>query len=271
MLFSKVCRSVAFALLAASAGWSTAQAGAQPRKSASKILPPAADVNSPFAIDAPASQRADAIAFLPQDAMSTQDRQAVRDHWSLIERQAELRGFDLERGNWSDQQIACPVLPSQILLLFSRDNGARDVSEFSAVVPRGGTASVRVLPILRRGYSLFTPVAVNPLAIAYFNGVRANEHLDRKVDWLATSLCYAALTGAHIQLPPVQNGAANQTFSPATNALLQVEENGAAMIRFLDIEDPQQMKSWNSAFDKDGKLMNVSITPVSGLKTTPIP
>lgn len=268
---SKIYSSIACALLAASAGWCVAQGSSATQKNATRILPPAVEVSSPFAIDAPASQRADAVAFLSDDAMTARDRQDVRDAAPAIEKKAALRGFNLERGGWSYQQIACPVFPGHLLLLYSRNRGVGDVSQFSAIVPRDGNGSVRVLPILRRSYSLFTPAPVNPLTIAAFNTLRAHEHPDRKVDWLATGLCYAALTGSEVKLPRAANGAADQNMTGAMNAVLQVEEDGAAVVRFFDVEDPEQTRSWDLSFDKEGKLMRVAVTPVPELKPTMVP
>lgn len=271
MRCSKIYSSIACALLAASSGWCAAQGRSVTQRSATRILPAPAEVSSPFAIDAPPSQRADAIAFLSQESMTEPDRQAVRDAWPAIQTKAALRGYNLERGSWSYEQIACPVFPDHLLLLYSRNNGVGDVSRFSAVVPRDGNGSVRVLPILRRGYSLFTPAPVNPLTIAAFNAIRAHEHPDRKVDWLATGLCYAALTGSDVKIPRVGNEAANHNVSLVMNSVLQVEEDGVAVVKFFDVEDPEQMKSWDLTFDKDGKLMSVAVTPVPELKPTLVP
>lgn len=203
--------------------------------------------------------------------MTAQDRQAVRDASPAIQKTAALRGFDIERGTWSYQQIACPVFPDHILLFYSRNNGVGDVSRFSAIVPRGSNGMVRVLPILRRSYSQFTPTPVNPLTIAAFNTLRAHEHPDRKVDWLTTGLCYAAMTGADVKLPPAGIEAGHQNISLVMNSVLQVEEDGSAEVRFFDVEDPQQTKSWELTFDKDGKLMRVVLMPVPELKPTLVP
>ncbi len=127
-----------------------------------------------------------------------------------------------------------------------------------------------MLPILRRSYSLFTPAAVNPITIAAFNAIREHEHLDRKVDWLATGLCYAALAGSDVKIPRVASEG-NQGISLVMNSVLQVEEDGAAVVRFFDVSDPGQTKSWDLTFDKDGKLMSVAVTPVPELKPTLVP
>lgn len=272
MRSTSVYSSIVCVLLAAFAGCCTAQAaGPTGQKSATRMLPPAADVRSPFAVDAPSSARADAIAFLPRESMSAQDRQAVRDASPEIETKAALGGFDLESGNWNYQQIACPVFPHHILLLYTRDNGNGDVSRFSAAVPRGGGDSVRILPLLRRSYSLFTPAAVNSLTIAAFNVLRAQEHPDSKVDWLTTGLCYAALTGTEVKLPPAGKGTGHENLSLVMNAVLQVEEDGGAVVRFFDVEDPHQTRSWDLTFDKNGKLMSVAVTPLAEFKPTLVP
>ena len=268
----KVYSSIVCALLAAAGGWCVAQGGSRAQKNRdATIRPPVAEISSPFAVDAPASQRVPAIAFLPQGSMTAQDRQAVHDVSPVIAKRAAQQGFDLGQGNWTYEQIACPVFPDHLLLFFSRDNGIGDVSKFSAVVPRNGDGSVRILPILRRSYSLFTPAPVNPMTIAIFNALRAHEHPDRKVDWLATGLCYAALTGADVKLPPVGNEPATQNISLVMNSLLQVEEDGDAAVRFYDVEDLQQAKSWNLTFDRHGKLRSVAIIPVPELKPMLIP
>lgn len=267
---SKFLSSIACALLA-SVAWCAAQDGLGSQKNKVRILPPTADVSSPFAVDAPSAQRSNAVVLLPSDSMTAQDRRAVQDASPEIRTKAALRDFDLQRGAWSYQQIACPVFPAHILLLFSRYNGIGEVSRFSAVVPRDAGESVHVLPILRRSYALFTPAAVNPVTIAAFNVLRSHEHPGQKVDWLATGLCYAALTGSDVKLPPAVDAAGTQAFSPVMNSILQVEEDGSAVVRFFDVEDTRQIKSWSLTFDKEGKLISVAITPVPGFKPALLP
>lgn len=259
-------------LMALSAALCAAQYPA-PRagKEAKRILPPPAEISSPFAMAAPSSQAADSIAFVDADSMTAQDQDQVRDAEPAIHRKAALQGFDFAKGSWTYQQIACPVFPGQILLLYTRDGGVGDVSKFSAIVPRDGNGAVQVLPLLRRSYSLFTSARVNPMTIAAFNILREHEHLDRKVDWLATGLCYAALTGARVALSRGENHNARQPTLPATNALLQVNVDGSAVVRFFNVEDPQHVESWALTFDRHGKLMSVLVTPLAGFKATMLP
>lgn len=268
LLNSVLC--VALAALAAACGAAQAGNSKRDQRPAGILLPPPVEISSAFAMRAEPSEHVNLIAFLSQELMTTRDRQAVQDASESIGQKAALRGFDLKQGNWGYQQIACPIFPDQILLFFTRNNGVGDVSEFTAILPRSNNQSVRILPILRRSYLPFDPAPVSEITIATFNAVRARQHPVRKVDWLTTGLCYAALSGVDVQLdPPQQKSTPNISLAP--NSLLQIEEDGSASVRFLDLENPQQIMSWNLAFDSRGKLLRVAVTPVPALETKVVP
>lgn len=268
LLSSVLCMQIAASAVAC---WA-AQAGssAPGQQPAGVLLPPAVEISSPFAMNAQASERVNAIAFLSQKMMTAQDRQIVQDASRTIDQMAALRGFDMKQGDWNYQQIACPIFPEQVLLFYTRDNGVGDVSEFTAILPRSGKQPVRILPILRRSFSLFDPAPVNAITIAIFNAVRAEQHPARKVDWLTTGLCYAALSGVNVQVAPVrQKGMPNISLAP--NSLLQIEADGTASVRFLDVGNPQRVMSWDLGFDRGGKLLRVAVTPVPALETKVVP
>ena len=143
------------------------------------------------------SANAKDIAYVAEEKMTEADRQLVKGAEPSIREGATFAGFELGTGKWNYQQIECQALPDHILLLFKGDNGAGDVSLFSAAIPRSGHGRIRVIAIQRRGYSLFLPASENPLSISAFNQIRADEPASKNSDWLATALCYAALTGAH--------------------------------------------------------------------------
>ncbi len=143
-----------------------------------------------------------ALEFRPYDQMSQQDRDLAADAESAIGERAGFASLEFNQGKWSYQQIVCPALPKHLFLQFTRNNGTGDVSVFSASIPRGGDGRVRIIPIVRRGYSLFSPAPINALTISAFNHIRAEEHVDTTPEWLATGMCYAALAGAHPQIGP---------------------------------------------------------------------
>ena len=143
-----------------------------------------------------------ALEFRPYDQMTPQDRDLAADAESAIDERAGFVGLEFNQGKWSYQQICCSALPKHLFLQFTRNNGTGDVSVFSASIPRGGDGRVRIIPIVRRGYSLFSPAPINALTISAFNHIRAEEHVDTTPEWLATGMCYAALAGAHPQIGP---------------------------------------------------------------------
>lgn len=254
-------------LAAATSGFPCAAqtSGPEPEWKGAKILPPPAEIRSPFDMDAPASGRVNSIESLSAASMDAHDREVVGAALPLIDQRAALLGFDLGNGGWAYRQMLCPIFPAHVLLLYTRNNGAGDVSEFTAVVPRDGHGSVRIVPILRRSFSPYTPASSNSRTIAAYNAIRAHEHPGKKVDWLTASLCYAALAGAQVVLPPpVGAGTQGDTFTLQMNPLLQIGDGGAATVQFLDVERPQRPVEWALSFNQDGKLLTVALTPLKG-------
>src|ERR1035437_1701964 len=162
------------------------------RKAAQRPMPfpPGSETPGPAA-----SLEFRAPEFLQVAQMSPQDRDLAADAESSIGERAGFAGLEFNQGKWNYQQVVCPVLPNHLFLQFTRNNGAGDASVFSASIPRGGDGRVRIIPILRRGYSLFSPAPINALTISAFNHIRAEEHPAKAPEWLATGLCYAALAG----------------------------------------------------------------------------
>src|SRR5258708_10041940 len=129
----------------------------------------------PFSIEAPKKKPAFSIEFRSAEEMSEQDRLLVADAESSIAEHAGFAGFALDRTTWSYQQMVCPALPNHLFLRDMRNTGTGDVSVFSASIPRDGEGRVRVMPILRRGYSLFSRAPINAPTISAFNHIRAQE------------------------------------------------------------------------------------------------
>ena len=217
-----------------------------------RILPQGAENILPFAVDSP--DAVNSISFLDQGAISAADRATIAAAKPGIEREAALAGFDLRQGNWSYQQIACPVLPEHLLLLYSRNNGASDISRFSAIIPRGGKGAVQILPILRRGFLTYTPAPESHLTIAAFNRIREKNQGGKKPDWLHTGLCYAALAGA--QGAPSQNQAASTL--AAVSPLLLISR-GSSTVKFVVLDQSHRPGQWNLTFDPKGKLVKVEV------------
>jgi hypothetical protein len=127
-------------------------------------------------------QRIYSIEFRSSDQMTQRDRDLEADAESSIRERAGFDGLEFNQGNWSYQQLICPALPNHMFLKFMRNNGAGDMSVFTVSIPRGGDGRVRIIPVLRRGYSLFSPAPINAMTISAFNHIRAEDHPDGSPD-----------------------------------------------------------------------------------------
>ncbi len=198
-----------------------------------------------------------ALEFRPYDRMTQQDRDLAADGESSIEERAGFAGLEFNQGKWNYQQIVCPALPNHLLLQFTRNNGTGDVSVFSASIPRGDSGRVRIIPILRRGYSLFSPAPINALTISAFNRIRAEEHPIDPPQWLATGLCYAALAGAHPQIGPPEVNEIKKLPAPPPGRIF-IPMHGGAVISFVDAAAIPRPMQWTMTFNGKGKLLKAT-------------
>ena len=197
------------------------------------------------------------LEFRSYEQMSQQDRDLAADAESSISERAGFAGLEFNQGKWSYQQIVCPALPRHLLLQFTRNNGTGDVSAFSASIPRGGDGRVRIIPILRRGYSLFSPAPINALTISAFNHIRAEEHSEQTPAWLETGLCYGALAGAHPQIGPAEETEAKK-LPAAPPGRLVIPINGGAVISFTDVSAIPRPMQWTMTFNGKGTLLKAT-------------
>jgi hypothetical protein len=147
------------------------------------------------------------------------------------------------------------------------------MSMFSAAIPRNGDGRVHIIPIVRRGYSLFSPAPIAALTIAAFNRIRSEEQPGTSADWLGTGLCYAALAGANPEAGVPQLGSGESGDIPVSvEPTLVVTTDGGAIVRFADVSAPPHPMEWNMFFDRKGKLLKATHAPanvVAHAKRTP--
>ena len=197
------------------------------------------------------------ITFRTPGQMTEQDRNLEADAESAIAEHAGYAGLEFNQGNWRYRQIVCPEFPNHLFLRFTRNQGAGDVSVFSASIPRNGKGRVRIIPIERRSYSLFSPAPVNAQTIAAFNRIRSEEQAAPPTPWAGISVCYAALAGANPQLDaraqPGQDD--EQDGSPELSWILSLPEDGGAVMRLIDLAAKPRPTEWTLIFDQKGKLI----------------
>jgi hypothetical protein len=227
----------------------------------------------PFSTGPDPFEIARSIRSLAPEEMTESDRLREANSESSIAERAGYADIAFNRGTWSYRQLACPALPNHLFLRFTRNNGAGDESVFSASIPRNGEGHIRIIPIERRSYSLFSPAPINALTIAAFNRIRtedqpgpANDSArhpapDSSAGWLGTALCYAALAGANPMAAPLN--AANGKIYPAAPApSLDIPREGGAIIHFTDFSAQRNASTrpmaWTLIFNSNGKLLKAT-------------
>jgi len=208
------------------------------------------------------SERPHSIQVRNLDQMTEQDRNLAADAEGSIGEHAGYVGLEFNQGNWAYQQLVCPALPNHLFLRFTRNNGAGDVSLFSASIPRNGDGRVRIVPIQMRGYSLFSPAPVNALTISAFNHIRTEEHVDGAADWLGTALCYAALAGGKPEAWTPVDRPEGEAFTAPMPSVLVIPIRGGAIIRFTDVSNMLRPRVWTMTFDGQGKLLKAAHSPL---------
>ena len=213
------------------------------------------------------------VEFRSADQLTKQDQLLVADAESSIAEHAGFAGLDFQQNNWSYRQIVCPSFPNHLFLQYTRNNGESDRSVFSASIPRNGNGRVRIVPILKRSYSLFSPAPINALTLSAFNHIRAEEGESANADWLGNALCYAALAGAQPQMLASDAEPAVHKPMVAMNAQMeiQLQSHGQEVIRFDDAAARPRPMEWTMTFTRKGKLIKATHRPADVFIAAPVP
>lgn len=225
---------------------------------------PVRPLPTPFPLDA-RTGRVQELEFRAPEAMTAADRELAASAQTEIARRAGLQGFRLgentgavnaSAAGWGFEQAVCPVFPEHLILEYSRSDGAGDVTLFSVVVPRA-EGHVRVIPVRRRSYSLFTPASSNALTLNDFNHMVNEGGQGVSPDWLTLSLCYAALAGGHVRAALIAGKAADEVYPLLAPAKLSVSWKGGAEVYFADSTPGVKPLQWSLSFSRSGRLLKV--------------
>ncbi len=222
------------------------------------------DKHSPAATD-------HSIAYRSEEEMNACDRALAVKRQPAIREAATLAGMEFYHAQWSYRQLECQAIPNHLFLLFESHRGAGDVSLFSVSIPRAGNGKLRIIPVERRGFTLFAPTAVNPLAIAIFNLIRAEEPKGPPADWLATSMCYAALTAPRGEFALSPQKAADANLALSFPPSIEMGEQGESTVRFVNVATASEPMQWALTFNAEGQLEKVEHFPAPVYATTIIP
>jgi hypothetical protein len=266
--FLSVCLPLTFASIVCVSIYAQTESAAS---SVTKVRDvPAPIAPQPFSTAAPRSRSAHSIVFRPADELSESDRLLVSNDESSIAEHAGINGFNLDQGQWGYEQIVCPALPNHLFLRYTQNNGDRDITVFSASIPRNAEGRVRIIPIQKRSYSLFSPAPINALTISAFNHIRTEEGTGRSSSWLGNGLCYAALAGANPELPKQEIPGTSEP-TPTLTAILEVPVKGGEVIRFVDSAATPHPMQWTMTFTQQGKLVKATHTSAPMSSSQPVP
>lgn len=245
-------------------GSTSAQAPSQDADPAlkGKVVPPSLR-KVPFSLETNRDQPVHSVEFRGLDQMTANDRMLAANAEASISESAGYQGFEFHEGRWNYQQIVCPALPNHIFLRFVRNNGENDVSMFTASIPHGEEGKVRIIPIQRRGYSLFSPAPINALTVSAFNHIRGEENLANATvpDWVGTALCYAALAGGQPKIGGPSESPELEKYPLAVAASMEVPAGGGAILTIPDVGPATRPIEWRMDFDSNGKLLKATREP----------
>ncbi len=204
------------------------------------------------------------VLIHPAGAMKQEDKDLAASAATAIKHRAGFLELGFDEGDWKESQLDCPAFPQHLLLRFTRDNGAGDQSTFTASIPRGKDGQVRVIPILRRGYSLYSLAPVSKATISAFNEIESEEHIGDKADWSSIGLCYAALSAPRwIELE------GNTALTLLGSTMLRLGEKGGVTVGFgLGAPAPGQ---WQVTFNKNGQVQGTEFTSIGDVIARPMP
>jgi len=254
-------------------GWALCVVTAQGRSSKHERVVPEAVEAKPFPTVAIRQTPVYTVEFRSAEEISAQDRLLIADAESSIAEHAGFLGLGYQQIGWAYQQIVCPSFPNHLFLQYTRNNGEGDVSLFSASVPRNGAGRVRIVPILKRSYSLFSPAPINALTISAFNHIRVEEGESANSDWLGNALCYAALAGARPEiLAPDATPGVHKPIPALTAAMdVQVNVKGEEVVRFDDAAAHPKAMEWNMTFLRNGRLVKATHRPAPMFTAKEVP
>jgi hypothetical protein len=211
------------------------------------------------------------VVYRPREEMSQSDRDLAAKTLPAIRDAAVFAGIEFDKEKWSYRQLECQALPGHLFLLFAGNSGVSDASLFSAAIQRAGKGRVRVIPVERRGFSLFSPAPVNLLAMAAFNRIRADEPAGPPPDWLSTGLCYAALTEPRLEVSASPSPSPEANLALSFPPTLEIGVDGESTVRFVNVAEPRQPMQWALTFDAKGQLVKVEHLPTPVYATTIVP
>lgn len=201
------------------------------------------------------------VGVIPSADMSAEDQQLFASSQPEIRRRAAAELMPLDQAGWSIEQLACPAFPHWLLLRYTQGSAPGTRSLFSVAIGRQ-ERQIRIMPLVRKGYSASGSASGNPILIGALNAMIGGENPKPPLSQIG--LCYAALTGAAAQ----KGDGGKLLIRPAESPTVRVEQSGEESITVVagEISSP----GLSLDFDRHGKLVKAARLPSAVLVSKPM-
>jgi len=190
------------------------------------------------------------------DAMDSADRDLLRARQKELISEAQFYGYDITTGNWTYDQAICPQLPNTVLLHYLSKFPDGSESLFTALIPRNA-GRIRIVPVLYRNASPFTPAEKNPRNFAIFNTLVPAEIARKDVDvdgkWLSLGTCYAEVVGGRPNVPNEPSLDVATIKAPLATFRIDTATK-QRQVQFSDRDAAKVFKIWTISFNEKGRV-----------------
>src|SRR5271156_5170461 len=190
------------------------------------------------------------------NAMDSADRDLLRARQKELINEAQFYGYDITTGNWTYDQAVCPQLPSTVLLHYLNKFPDGSESLFTALVPRN-VGRIRIVPVLYRNASPFTPAVKNPQNFVIFNTLvpaeiaRKDSSLDGR--WLSLGVCYAEVVGGRPNVPNEPSLDVATIKAPLAPFRIDATTN-QRQVQFSDRDAAKVYTIWTISLNQNGRV-----------------
>jgi hypothetical protein len=190
------------------------------------------------------------------DQMSDEDRRLVNSRKKELVSEAEFFGYDISVSGWMYEQAICPQLPNTVLLHYLYKFPDDTQSQFTALVPRSA-GRVRVVPVLYRNASPYSPAVKNPRNFTTFNSLVpadvAKQDAGPEGNWLTLGVCYAEMVGSRPNVPD-EPSLDTATIKAPVATYRYDSTTKQRQVQFSDRDSPKIFKIWTISLNEQGRV-----------------
>ncbi len=192
----------------------------------------------------------------PADAMDSADRNLLHARQKELISEAQFYGYDITTGSWIYDQAVCPQLPDTVMLHYLNKFPDGSESLFTALVPRNA-GRIRIVPVLYRNTSPFSPAVKNPRNFAIFNALvpaeiaKQDSGLDGR--WLSLGVCYAEVVGGRPNVPNEPSLDVATIKAPLATFRIDATTN-QRQVQFSDRDAAKVYTIWTISLNQNGRV-----------------